>query len=78
MQSGSSNLYSPWSRASFYWNKQLAIRYGKLDPYTGSDPQMPPPPRGTKEQWIQLYIKEEEEDCKHLNVLHEKLNSNLK
>ena len=78
MQSGSSNPYSPWSRVSFCWNKQLAIRCGKLDPYTDSDPPMPPTPRGTKEQWIQLYIKEEEEDRKRLNVLREKLNSNLK
>eukprot|EP00957_Ditylum_brightwellii_P176012 13403183-Ditylum_brightwellii.AAC.1 len=62
MQSGSSNPCSLWSRASFCWNKQLAIRYWKLDPYTDSNPPMPPPPRGTKEQWIQLYIKEEEED----------------
>eukprot|EP00957_Ditylum_brightwellii_P006796 515234-Ditylum_brightwellii.AAC.1 len=39
---------------------------------------MPPPPRGTKKQWIQLYNKEEEEDCKCLNVLCEKLNSHIK
>eukprot|EP00957_Ditylum_brightwellii_P138973 10592595-Ditylum_brightwellii.AAC.1 len=62
MQSGSSNPYSPWSCASFCWNKQLAIRFGKIDPYTDSDPLMPLPPSGTKEQWVQLYVKEEEED----------------
>eukprot|EP00957_Ditylum_brightwellii_P102358 7802114-Ditylum_brightwellii.AAC.1 len=39
---------------------------------------MPPPPRDTKEQWIQLFNKAEEEDCKHLNALCEKLNSHLK
>ena len=44
VQSGSSNPYSPWCQTSFKWNKQLAIRYGTLDPYTVPDQPMPPPP----------------------------------
>eukprot|EP00957_Ditylum_brightwellii_P066909 5078413-Ditylum_brightwellii.AAC.1 len=75
MQPGSYNPYSQLYHASFLCNKQLAIGYGKLDPYTANDPPMPPQPTVTKEQWIKLYNKEEEEDCKCLNVLAEELNS---
>eukprot|EP00957_Ditylum_brightwellii_P150226 11439788-Ditylum_brightwellii.AAC.1 len=71
MQSGSSNPYSPWSHASFRWNKQLVIRYGTLDPYTTIDPPMTPPPPGTKLQWIEMYQKEEEDDHKCLLALKE-------
>ena len=69
VQQGSSNPYSPWCRASFKWVKQLGIRYGTLDPYTLTDPPMPPPPEGTKEQWIQSYHKEEERDWQRLELL---------
>eukprot|EP00957_Ditylum_brightwellii_P210004 15364469-Ditylum_brightwellii.AAC.1 len=49
-------------------NEQLVMRYGLLDPYTVVNPPMPPPPLGTKEQWIEAYQHEEEEDLKHLNA----------
>ena len=68
VQSGSSNLYSPWCQASFKWNKQLAIRFGTLDPYTVPDPPMPPPPPGTKEQWIQDYNNDKMEEQSRLNA----------
>ena len=71
VKSGSSNPYSPWCRASYRWNKQLAIRYRMLDPYTCVDPPMPPPPPGTKPKWIEQYNLEEESDRLRLESLKE-------
>ena len=39
---GTNDPYSEWSKASFNIAKQLAIRYGKLDPRCEPDPPMPP------------------------------------
>jgi len=49
---GSTNPYSPWARARFNFNKQLAIRFGVLDPHKTPDPPMPSPPPGTDPKWI--------------------------
>eukprot|EP00957_Ditylum_brightwellii_P198097 15092274-Ditylum_brightwellii.AAC.1 len=75
VQSGSPNSYSPWCHASFHWNKQLAIRHGTLDLYTVKDPPLPPLPPGAKEQWIELYSKEKQGNCQHLNAFTKQLNN---
>ena len=38
---GSSDPESPWAKARFAFMKQLAIRFGKLDPTKESDPLDP-------------------------------------
>ena len=73
--SGNNNPYSPWARASFRFAKQLAIRYGKLNPFTTADPIMPPPPPEVDKRWIDLYHREEEEDRKRMNLLVEEENT---
>eukprot|EP00957_Ditylum_brightwellii_P091205 6943601-Ditylum_brightwellii.AAC.1 len=69
LPSGSNNPYSPLARASFCFAKQLAIHYGKLNPFNTADPIMPPPPPGTDKRWINLYHRKEEEDRKRMNLL---------
>mgnify|MGYP003335063525 CR=1 FL=1 len=39
---GTNDPHSEWAKASFNIAKQLAIRYGKLDPRRDPDPPMPP------------------------------------
>ena len=50
---GSADPETPWAKARFAFMKQLAIRFGKLDPTKESDPldpalhpKEPPPPNG--------------------------------
>ena len=39
---GTKDPHTAWAKASFNFAKQLAIRYGKLDPRVTADPPMPP------------------------------------
>ena len=41
---GTNDPHTAWAKASFNFAKQMAIRYGKLDPRTTPDPPMPPLP----------------------------------
>ena len=63
---GSDDLNSPWARAHFNWFKQLAIRYGKLDPTKFRDPPLPQTLSGGH-QVASEYIRYEVE--KNLNEL---------
>ena len=69
ISSGSNNPYSPWARASYCWAKQLAIRYGTIDPYTYEDPKMLPVPPGTKPDWVALYLHDEATNKERLQKL---------
>eukprot|EP00957_Ditylum_brightwellii_P093676 7132996-Ditylum_brightwellii.AAC.1 len=65
------NHFDSFTKIKKKKTQKLAIRYRQLDPYTVKDPPMPPSLPDTKEQWITLYHKEEEEDCQCLNCLTE-------
>eukprot|EP00957_Ditylum_brightwellii_P174889 13316745-Ditylum_brightwellii.AAC.1 len=58
--SSSNTPYSPWAKASCCWAKQLAIRYGTIDPYTYKDPKMLPVPPGANPDWVAFYLYDEE------------------
>eukprot|EP00957_Ditylum_brightwellii_P197373 15037522-Ditylum_brightwellii.AAC.1 len=60
ISSGSNNPYSPWARASYWWAKQLAIKYGTIDHYNYKDPKIPPVLPGTNPDWVALYLYDEE------------------